>query len=730
MKKGIVIGLLLLLSLSIQAKNEPWEATWISTEECQSATNTWLMYRKDFKLNTIPDRLIAKIAAETKYWLWINDRLVVFEGGLKRGPSPHGTYYDSVNIEKYLTSGNNTIAILVWHFGKDGFSHNNSGKAGLLFEAKTDELKIISDSSWTCSVSKAYKNTEAPYPNYRLPESNIRFDARNAIEGWNLKSFKGRLAPSVEIAKASEAPFGTLTHRPIPLWKDYGLKHYKPTIRQSGDTIFCPLPYNSQITPYLKIESKAGEKISIQTDNYVGGGVNNLRAEYITKDGIQEYESLGWLNGSTVIYVIPKNVTVLDLMYRETGYDTDFTGAFYCNDAFFNELWKRSSRTLYITMRDTFMDCPDRERAQWWGDEVNELGEIFYALSPSSQHLVLKGIYELMNWQKESGILYSPVPAGNWDKELPIQMLASIGWYGFYTFYYYSADDSFIKDVYPGMHKYLHQLFSFYPNGLVKERKGAWPWGDWGENVDMELLTNCWYYLALKAEKAFAAQLGITDDVQSISLQMEKMKESFDGHFWTGGAFRSPNYTGKTDDRSQAMAILSELATPNKYPQLLHIFKTESHASPYMEKYVLEALFKMDEPSFALQRMKKKYTQMLSYKEHTTLFEGWDVGTKGYGGGTINHAWSGGPLTLLSQCVCGVSPTSPAFKSFQIKPQLGNLNEASATVPTRYGNINVCITKTKRKTNFKIEVPMDTKAELIYQKHRIKLNSGQHILSL
>ena len=38
-------------------------------------------------------------------------------------------------------------------------------------------------------------------------------------------------------------------------------------------------------------------------------------------------------------------------------------------------MWEKSQRTLYITMRDTYMDCPDRERAQWWGDEVNESGE-------------------------------------------------------------------------------------------------------------------------------------------------------------------------------------------------------------------------------------------------------------------------------------------------------------------------------------------------------------------
>ncbi len=32
-------------------------------------------------------------------------------------------------------------------------------------------------------------------------------------------------------------------------------------------------------------------------------------------------------------------------------------------------------------MRDTYMDCPDRERAQWWGDEVNEVRRGVYSLS-------------------------------------------------------------------------------------------------------------------------------------------------------------------------------------------------------------------------------------------------------------------------------------------------------------------------------------------------------------
>ncbi|MDH6358562.1 alpha-L-rhamnosidase C-terminal domain-containing protein [Parabacteroides sp. PF5-9] len=713
------------------------EAQWINTERCQSSTNTWLIYRKTFQLDEKPSKMDALIAADTKYWLWINGELTVFEGGLKRGPSPQGTYYDKLTIERYLKEGENTIALLVWHFGKDGFSHINSGKAGLLFhgqiynESEEKIASIVSDRSWQCSVYEAYQNTEAPFPNYRLPESNIRFDARLEMKEWYAPDFKGRLASAVPIASAGDFPFGELVERPIPQWKDYGLLPY-PTIRRSlkGDTLFCRLPYNCQVTPYLKVKAEAGQTIHMLTDNYEGGSVPNVRAEYIARDGEQIYESYGWMNGHEVWYIIPEGVEVIDLRFRETGYDAEFSGSFSCNDPFLNELWKRSARTLYVTMRDSYMDCPDRERAQWWGDEVNELGETFYALSLSGQQLAVKGIYELMDWQRKDGTLFSPAPAGNWDKELPLQMLASVGWYGFYTQYYYSGDSSFVSAIYDRLHRYLHEVWQVDRSGLVVERSGGWNWGDWGENVDIGVLTNCWYYLALKAERAFARQLNKQSDVEDISAMMHTIEQCFDTKFWIGSAYRSPGYKGETDDRSQAMAVLSGLASTDKYPALIKVLRKEYHASPYMEKYVLEALFQMGEATFALERMKQRYTKMMNYAGYTTLFEGWGIGPEGFGGGTINHAWSGGPLTLLSQKVCGIEPTSPGFKTFKIAPQLGTLTEAAATVATAYGDITVYIKKKGRKLYFTVTVPEDTEAILQTSGQIRKLSSGKHEVTL
>jgi alpha-L-rhamnosidase len=70
----------------------------------------------------------------------------------------------------------------------------------------------------------------------------------------------------------------------------------------------------------------------------------------------------------------------------------------------------------------------------------------------------------------------------------------------------------------------------------------------------MGVLTNCWYYLALKAERAFALQLGKDKDADEISRMMRSIERCFDTKFWTGSAYRSPGYKGETDDRSQAMA--------------------------------------------------------------------------------------------------------------------------------------------------------------------------------
>jgi hypothetical protein len=173
-------------------------AKWIEAEDCNNVVNTWQVFRKTVRLSSTPKFLTAKISVDSKYWLWVNGRMVVFEGGLKRGPSPSDSYYDAVNIGPYLHKGRNVIAILSLYFGKEGFSHKSSGQAALFFDASLGNVNIVSDESWEAAVYKAYGKVGNPDPNYRLCESNLCFDGRKNLGKWYSSVFRGHF-PSAKV---------------------------------------------------------------------------------------------------------------------------------------------------------------------------------------------------------------------------------------------------------------------------------------------------------------------------------------------------------------------------------------------------------------------------------------------------------------------------------------------------------------------------------------------------
>ena len=727
----ILMSLLTLQSVSslLCADNLP---QWITAAENQSATNTWLCFRKKITLAKCPTTAPVRIAADSKYWLRINGEMVVFEGGVKRGPNPSDTYYDRIDIAPYLKAGENTIAVLVWYFGKEGFSYNPSGKAALFFDCMiNDSVTLYSDASWEAGKHPAYFTPGGPNPNYRLPESNIGFDARKDIGDWWNFTDGRKWKKAVSCGKEGDAPWNALHHRIIPHWKDYGLRDYGKVMRRAGvetDTIVGHLPYNCQVTPYIELESgNSGGRIIMLTDHYRGGGSYNVRGEYITRKGKQQYESLGWMNGQKVFYIVPKSIDVIAVKYRETSYNTEFAGVLHCDDPFFNRFFEKAKRTLLVTMRDTYMDCPDRERAQWWGDLVTESGEAFYTLDTNSHLLTKKGMYELIGWQKENGILHSPIPAGNYDVELPGQMLASVGYYGFWNYYMHTGDLQTLKELYPGVRKYL-KIWTLN-DGLVEVRKTAWLWGDWGTNIDKKGLINLWYYLALKGAKNMAEVLGEKMDVIEYSLMMDAMRHTINTRFWNGESYQHPDFKGGIDERVSALAVVSGIVEPSRYPALLHTFGKVEYASPYMEKYITEACFIMGDGQLGLNRMKKRFHTMVANDEHTTLFEGWGIGKDGYGGGSTNHAWSGGGLTVFAQYVLGVKPMAAGYDTISIAPSPSGINHAEMSMKTVKGDMNFNYHIRNNGFKMDISIPAAVYAEVTVDCSRYKNIrwDGRHI---
>ena len=109
------------------------------------------------------------------------------------------------------------------------------------------------------------------------------------------------------------------------------------------------------------------------------------------------------------------------------------------------------------------------------------------------------------------------------------------------------------------------------------------------------------------------------------------------------------------------MAIVSGLADEDMYDEILNVLTTVYGASPYMEKFVEEALCLMGEYDACLERMLARYGEMIDDKD-STLWELWDKDA-----GTINHGWTGGSLTVLSKYFGGISPESAGYESYSIR---------------------------------------------------------------
>ena len=696
--------------------------SWVVPPESErrekSESNEWFMFRNRLEVTADPDGIL-RICADSKYWLYVNGERMVREGGLKRGPLPDASYFEEIDISDLLNEGSNTIAVLVWYFGRHGFSHRDSGTPGLLVDGDGIEF-----STWKVKTHPAYFDAGYARDAYRLPENSVGFDARYDIPGWMDADFDDSVwSDAVVAGKPGEAPWGPLEKREFDPWfwsdaKAYEWVEARKSDGPDGATYYhCKLPYNAHVVSGLVLGEKTRAGIRIEmTPTLVS---NCLSPVYITGDGEQRYESNGWVCAEEIVYTVPSGAAVVEgFFYRETTFPTTFAGSFECNEPLFNTLWEMSRRTLVVNMRDNFMDCPCRERAQWPGDLVVQLGQIPYCFDRAADLLVKKGIRETLRWQREDGVIYGPVPEGNWRMELPAQMLSVVSRYGIWTYFMNTGDSQTLEELYPLAKRYL-DIWKFQPHGLIQYRPdekgagpvredgvevGTWAWIDWGEKIDCEPALNAWFILAAEGVRKMAEQLGFDADVLEIGQKEQRVRDAFRKTYWNTerGGFVSDGFEFKPDDRVQALAVLSGAASTEHYPALKTIFATVEESCPYMEKYVIEALFEMGETNAAIDRMARRFRSMAE-NEHSTLSERWPEVSDHPG--TNNHAWSGGPLTMMSEKIAGLQPLEPGWSRFAVNPQPGTLSRISAMVPAEQGDIRLTMEKTGLDWNVELMLP-------------------------
>ncbi len=154
------------LLFAFQALSGERRAVWIAPETAQGQPNTWLIYRKDVKLDAVPTEMFADIAADTKYWLWINGEPVVFEGGLKRGPAPNSIYFDRVDIAPYLKAGRQHYSCAGVALWQEWFLARRQRLGRSFFEAISPRPRL-----YPTTAGRAMYTMPMEIPRLRIPTS-------------------------------------------------------------------------------------------------------------------------------------------------------------------------------------------------------------------------------------------------------------------------------------------------------------------------------------------------------------------------------------------------------------------------------------------------------------------------------------------------------------------------------------------------------------------------------
>lgn len=754
------------------------DAHWIwSDDKTQTGrVNLWSDFRRDFTLGTVPSAANVKIACDSKYRLFVNGQCVVFDGGVTRSFSD-STYYDKLDIAEYLQTGDNNICVLAWYWGTTSqMAHYvTSGKAGMILSSDifSDGVAVSSgDGLWYGRNDGAFTQGGNPITNWR-GDFNVTYDAQKEVDwtansfdpaqnGWNKVVRAGK--SDADLGRPGDPRWGKLIERPIPMTKDYGLTELPLEKAETGSTVAgkqytFKLPYNMQISPYIVLGSQtaAGKTVSAQTET---ANNSNSRMTYITKAGAQRYVEKTWMNGDSLTFTVPDGVSIESLGYRQTGYNvsagesTPFAGWFdstlsasweaaaqfngghgwdeasvSAENNFYDELWKKAMYTLYVSMREGYMDCPDRERGAYIGDAYNEIEEAFYVFGNDANKLSAKVIRDVCSTQtsfEKNGRTYytmNCVVPSRVVYDIPMQELSAA--VSAWNYYLYTGDKTLAVDCTKALYNYLTN-YTFEESGdyagTLKSRSLAdmspknqnWVtnhlWTDWGNNQDVRVNTNCWWYMAATAVKNLAGVDGVRltqAELAWLDEGLARVKRNFE-KFWNAELKAYATEYDQThwhsvkpaqdnshlvDDRVNALAVVSGLADPAHYADIRNVFMgtdttpAYQNASIFNEKLVLQAMYIMGYDSDAMVRMAKRFMTTVNDKTSSTLPEQFPGEDLNLAEGTKNHGWSGGALTALSMYAVGVQPTSPGYATWRIRPQLGAFEKVSACVPANIGNI-------------------------------------------
>jgi alpha-L-rhamnosidase len=217
----------------------PREARWVWRQGGEArGYNCWAWFRCRFLWDGERPVELA-LSADSRYRLWVNDRWAG-EGPVRGWPD--AWYHDCRRLDEALRPGENTVLVLVQHYGCNTF-HTIAQQAGFIAELRSGEAVLAATGAqgWEAAAAPEFRSA-SPRIAVQLPAMEI-YDARLADSAaWEQPrlverpSWRGLRQRDVADAAVSAHPVASrprarLVRRRAPIWSVPTLQLLHPSTR-------------------------------------------------------------------------------------------------------------------------------------------------------------------------------------------------------------------------------------------------------------------------------------------------------------------------------------------------------------------------------------------------------------------------------------------------------------------------------------------------------------------
>lgn len=785
---AILLPLFLLLFAAGTAQQLPvnpvllkdhWSASWITCPGVSLRSYGIYHFRKTFTLAGQPASFIVHVSADNRYRLFVNGKPVC--NGPARGDL-YNWYFETVDLAPWLKPGGNTIAAQVWNMGEEAAVAQVSNQTAFVLQGDTEKEKgINTDGSWKVWENKAYHpcsmDNGARLHTYMVIGPGDSVQAALFPWQWEQPAFNdAQWLPARKLTSPVPVGFGTdnmwtLAPRNIPLMEEK-LQRINTIRRATGlqvpdaflqGTQALAIPANTTVSilldqtfntvayPEMIVSNGKGAVIRLTyaeaLSNKNGKGNRNDIEGKQMAGNYDVFEADGgakrlfrplWLRTYRYLQldITTQNepLVIDDLYGMYTGYPFEQKAAFTCNDPSLQDIWNVGWRTARLCAGETYYDCPYYEQLQYEGDtRIQSLISLYVT---GDDRLMRKALLDFY---------YSRVPEGLTQGRYPSNRLQvippfSLYWVSMlYDYFMHRPDEKFVEQFLTG----AEGVLNWYERHIDTTRQMLgpmkwWNFTDWNHafpngvpdgatDGNSSVITLQYVYTLQQAAILFSHF-----DKQPQAARYRKI----------AAGLSKGTYLACYDAAKGVMANTPARKTFSQHASIMGVLTGAIPAAqqqPVMRKVLFDA--SLSQATFYYRfyltlALKKAGMGQLYYGQLTPWRDMLKNGLTTFAENpdptrSDCHAWSASPNYDFLATICGITPAAPGFRKVQIKPQLGELTQASGRMPHPDGDIEVRLERRgEQGVQAAITLPPGLTGTFLWNNTTRPLKAGKQVITL